>query len=442
MDTLASLVSGLGPLTELEAVGWTLRIAKRVESLHRLGVAHGGISAEAIQCAGPTPRTAGALADVRQSPTVAAYHSPEREGPSGVSTGDDAWAIAVTLYYLLTGSLPFPGGTTAEVRMRLASPPPPLAVFGVDDDELQRLVDRFFHRSLAHRVARVAAMRELLESWSADPALRGLPALDEAPGSGASSDDDDEDDDNAATQMRDVGDIQALIAQARSLNEKASVLPPAPSPGQSTGQSSHAARPTADPRRGTLLGVGSPMQRPVTSGGARPLPVIPPPMSPALPASPPRSLPLPAAPRQPQLTMASMTARPGPPMPPAPPAPPPLVSAAPSVRFEDDEDDGGGATMMLDAGAVDVSAAIEEALKRNAASMAPVVRVEPPANSVDGLLGASIVQSNALAPPAAPAPLATAEPRGLKIALVVGIVLLVIVVAAVAVLYFRMKGLR
>lgn len=98
--------------------------------------------------------------------------------------------------------------------------------------------------------------------------------------------------------------------------------------------------------------------------------------------------------------------------------------------------------MMLDAGAVDVSAAIEEALKRNAASMAPVVRVEPPANSVDGLLGASIAQSNALAPPAAPAPLATAEPRGLKIALVVGIVLLVIVVAAVAVLYFRMKGLR
>ena len=64
------------------------------------------------------------------------------------------------------------------------------------------------------------------------------------------------------------------------------------------------------------------------------------------------------------------------------------------------------------------------------------------ASSVDGLLGASIVQSNALAPPAAPAPLATAEPRGLKIALVVGIVLLVIVVAAVAVLYFRMKGLR
>ena len=184
------------------------------------------------------------------------------------------------------------------------------------------------------------------------------------------------------------------------------------------------------------------MQRPVTSGGARPLPVIPPPMSPALPASPPRSLPLPAAPRQPQLTMASMTARPAAPMPPAPPAPPPLVSAAPSVRFEDDEDDGGGATMMLDAGAVDVSAAIEEALKRNAASMAPVVRVEPPANSVDGLLGASIVQSNALAPPAAPAPLATAEPRGLKIALVVGIVVLVIVVAAVAVLYVRMKGLR
>ncbi len=46
METLAALVERDGPLNELDAVGWVIRLAKRLEELHRLGVAHGGVGDE------------------------------------------------------------------------------------------------------------------------------------------------------------------------------------------------------------------------------------------------------------------------------------------------------------------------------------------------------------------------------------------------------------
>ena len=450
MDTLASTILAIGPFTESEAVGWTLRLAKRVEALHRFGVAHGGISAASIRVSGPTPRSSGSLADVREAPASPGYHSPEREGSSGVSIADDAWAIGVTLYFLLTGALPFSGETSVEVRQRMASPPPPLSVFGVDDDGLQRLIDQFLTRSPAQRVSRVAAMRELLQNWSADSSLAGLPALDEqlAVEGASTSDDDDDDDDNAATQMRDAGEAQALLAQALAKNLLREPVP---------------AR-VVDPRRGTLLGIGVPM--PTAGAGARPLPVIPPPMVPILPPPNARAaLPIPPPNARAALPIPTPMPMPRTPVHQAPPVVP-FAGAAPSPRFEDDQDDqddGVSATLMLDAGALDVSAAIEEALRRNASSevaqkgpsfQAPAVpagvgSVGPSstaASAGDG--GAQLVnpwgQDAALVrgarPDAPPAPLAQedSEGRGLQIALAVGVVLLLVVVLVVAVLYVRL----
>lgn len=417
MDTLASVVAGLGPLTEPEAVGWTIRLCKRLEVLHRLGVAHGGISATAVRIGGPTPRSPGSLADVREAQVLPAYHSPERQGPSGVSTADDAWAVGVTLYFLLTGSLPFPGDSLVEVRQRMGSPPPPLSVFGVDDEALQRLIDRFLARTPAQRVARITVMRELLEAWEGDPSLRDLPALEEVGGGGPV--DHDDDDENAATQMRDVADIQAIMAQMRALNAKQPPVTPGAGP---------------DMRRGTLLGMARP-QVPGPSAPAAPPPAAAPPSAVALPPA--------RAPRQLQPTLRSAG------VPAAAPAP------APAPKFEDDIDDGVGATLMLDAGGVDVSAAIEEALRRNASAGAPMAATRVSGttpsqggpNSIDLALDTSweaagrtsTPPAQPLGPPAQPIG-PSAEGRGLKIALAVGVVLLVIVVTAVAWLYLKTKG--
>ncbi len=502
MQTLASVVSSQGALPERDAAAWTLRLAKRVEALHRLGVSHGGLSAEAVRVSGVAPSSRAVLADVREVPPQSGYRSPERAGLDGVSAADDAWAIGATLFFLLTGTVP-PGGEALRSR---GANLPPLAVFGIDDEGLQRLVDRFLAPMPSERVAKVATIREMLEGWLVDPTDRMLPALEESGGVGERPvyDDDDDDEDNAATQMRDVGDIQALMAQMAM----AGAAPPpqpavAPAPPGPPAAPEPAARPRPDPRRGTLLGFAQVA-----------LPSAPPALDPnprATAPAPTSSLPQPsAAPRAPepsreiQPTMRSLGVPPipssaAPPRGPAvAPPPAPVLRAA----VDDDDDEGGGATLMLDAGPLDLSAAIEDALQRGSAPApvpvpAPAHTVpmpgggatgpaEVPPSAVDQFLSnpwnagpqagprppqvAASHTPNLASPPFAapsfgyppapaamppqgfppapmpPAPMPPASPalntegRALKIALAVGIVLLVIVAAAVVTLYLKRQG--
>jgi len=44
LETLAARIAQSGPLNEIDAVGWTVRLAKRIEVQHVLGTAHGKIS--------------------------------------------------------------------------------------------------------------------------------------------------------------------------------------------------------------------------------------------------------------------------------------------------------------------------------------------------------------------------------------------------------------
>jgi hypothetical protein len=550
VDTLANLVQKGGPLSELEAVGWVIRLAKSVELLHRAGSAHGAISAESVLVEGTAPVSRGTLADVRSAPANPSFHSPERNAGGGAGPADDAWAVAVTLYFLLTGSPPFAGATAAEVRQRIAgSAPAPLAVFGIDDEELQRAVDRFLARSASQRVMRIDALREALETWRNDPTLRTLPALESAAASTADDDDDEEDShDDAATVMRDFSEIQAAIDMAAAKAQATRAGPPAVAPVPRTplpGASSGHAHPGQMPRppmpgppgvapiprtplpgspgvppipRTPLPGSpgiapiprtptpGAPQQRPgvppprpqqSTEMGVGPRGLAPPAAAPANPGGPPadwrratergmfpgQATPLPSQPgARPVATTTPMAAVPFDDDETGGAAtmmfePPAIDFANPRVEapsFGVDDDSTGGATVMLDAGAGDLSNAIEEALKRAppqppAAPPAPSAAPEiPQRDSVDAFLapkagfspsGAGTAATAILPTPVAAeqeppkpvvalppvqmkvTPVAEPEGRGLKIALVIGIVLLVVVVAAVIVLYLRMKGI-
>jgi hypothetical protein len=213
VETLATRISRDGPLNELDAVGWAIRLAKRIEALHALGVAHGAISPECVLTAAVDRTSKAILADLRQTPSRIAYQSPERIAGGTLSPGDDVWAIAATLYEVLTGASAFGGASDAETRQRIANASPaPLAVFDVGDDDLQRVLDDAFQRDRSLRTTNAAAFRRALEEWHPDPAARTLLPLDDE-----DSTNDDEDDDEVRTLMRPAplssAQLNELIAQ-------------------------------------------------------------------------------------------------------------------------------------------------------------------------------------------------------------------------------------
>jgi hypothetical protein len=462
VETLAARVRRSGPINELDAVGWAIRLAKRVEDLHRLGVAHGGISAECIVTA-DVPRSArGVLVDVRSSPTLSAYHSPERHAGRGVSLEDDTWAVAVTLYFMLTGTLPFGGESAEQVRERLATTaPPPLAVFDVGDDELQRVLDEFLARNPAERAARIELLREALVGWHPDPEIGALPRLEDvddsmseaparfAPPGPTEAEQDEED--YAATVMRDFSDVQrevdAMIAEkrAQAAARAAPVAPavaaaPAPMPRQRA--ATFVGGFHAPQVQGAAVPAGAPVQRaPVQlsppdppAQGIQPTPPVvpagpglrpparpparrappppmrapPPPMRAPLAPGPPGGVPpanappaTPTASAPPAAPVASAPpAAPVASAPPAAPAAAPAAAATPAAAFDfgADEDEEGGATVVMPE-AQDLSAAIEEALSHQRAK-APLPAAGAPAAPLPGsAASAAAPPGPALGPP-------------------------------------------
>lgn len=180
MKTLADRIARDGPVNELDAVGWAIRLAKRLEALHALGVAHGSVSPACIVSHGVERTSKGYLADVQFTTGMPAFQSPERIVGGDLSPADDTWAVAATLYTALTGKAPFEGANEAEIRQKIiAAAPAPLAVYDVGDDDLQHIIDLAFAREIRQRTTTVNALRHALEEWHPDPTVGALYPLDD-----------------------------------------------------------------------------------------------------------------------------------------------------------------------------------------------------------------------------------------------------------------------
>lgn len=443
METLAELVLRDGPLNELDAVGWAIRLAKRVDQLHKLGVAHGGISAACVNLDGPSRNAPGQLADVRAAATMPGYHSPERHGGHGISPADDTWALAITLYFALTGSVPFAGETTEEIRHRITTTAAaPLAVFDVGDDDLQRILDSFLAKNIGQRVVTADRFYGALQQWHPDPQVGQLPPLEEEDGD-TLSDDDDEEEEDVATVMRDFSEVQAHLDALRAQGKAPGLVDP-------TG--GEPARRLDDPfaqAAGVPAAGGYPPQQAPAAGG----PGRPPP------------------PRRKQSTSVGGFNAPAPPparakqdtpmggFGPSPGGagvihqPPPTTG--PAFDIDDEDSDQNAATVMLDADAPDLSAAIEEALAQKKASRsappgwpaAPATAAAPSpvrGDSVEALLQGGYPAAPApprSQPRAAPMEAPVKEGSSLGTLLIVAVIVLVLVIAAVAVLYLRQRGI-
>jgi hypothetical protein len=337
VETLAERIARDGPVSELDAIGWAIRLAKRLEALHTLGVSHGSVSPACVIAAGQDRNARAYLADVQHTTTSPAYHSPERILGGDISGADDVWALCATLYALLTGQSPFAGQNDAEIRQKiLAASPPPLAVFDVGDDDLQHILDRAFARELGQRTASISAFRHALEDWHPDRGVANLPPLEDEDSTNDDDDgartmlvreagaylaqagigaapaaadpsvpkvnEDDDDDDNVRTMMRQLpkDDLASIIARASAAQAASGqpVAAPAPPPVQPAGPPRPAPFPRPGPPRPSGPG-GQPPGYPQA-----PRPPLPPPHHPGpaggLQASAPQPGPAPRPPVAPQ----------------------------------------------------------------------------------------------------------------------------------------------
>jgi hypothetical protein len=164
------------PLTPHDAMGWVLRVARGLDPLHELDVAHGRVTAESIVCEAPGCAARGLLLDADEVTRDYNYYSAVRCKLSGASPEDDVWALGVLLYHCLTGAFPFPGEHRRAVQERIEwRKPSPIAVYNVAHPRLQALLDRLLLRGAGPKVV---TLQELIDSiLSIDPSLDDLPAL-------------------------------------------------------------------------------------------------------------------------------------------------------------------------------------------------------------------------------------------------------------------------
>ena len=172
-----------GPQGWHDVASTGVRLAGALESAHRAGLAHGGITPQSVRLSPfGEPQLGGFLAAIGpggQAPgndfARVAYQSPERMEGAGPSIPDDVYALSAVLVTLLTGATPFlsPNDTSIiPVVKRVASEPPPdLAARGVPEQ-----VARVLQRGMAKRPEeRFSSVEELGRALQQAQVALGVP---------------------------------------------------------------------------------------------------------------------------------------------------------------------------------------------------------------------------------------------------------------------------
>jgi hypothetical protein len=219
VETLAERIAREGPVNELDAVGWIVRLAKKLESMHARGLYHGAVCPEAMKTASASRLSLGMLVPTGAVRNRLEFRSPERLVTETMSAEDDTWGTAATLYALITGSSPFSAGDEDSIRQKIRSGTfGALSTFDVGDDDLQNIIEAALNPTMAQRTSSLAAFRTALEGWHPDAKVRELPPMvDEQP---------EDDDDDARTVMRPVSAADAVRTLMQQREQAAAARAP------------------------------------------------------------------------------------------------------------------------------------------------------------------------------------------------------------------------
>ncbi|MDX6532426.1 MAG: eukaryotic-like serine/threonine-protein kinase [Gaiellales bacterium] len=133
--TLKEEINARSPLPEAEAVGYAQQVLQALEFAHRRGVIHRDIKPHNMMATpdGLVKVTDFGIAratnqvemtEVGSIVGTAQYLSPEQARGQSVGPQSDIYSLGVVLYEMLTGEVPFAGGSAVEIAMKQVNDPP------------------------------------------------------------------------------------------------------------------------------------------------------------------------------------------------------------------------------------------------------------------------------------------------------------------------------
>jgi serine/threonine protein kinase len=182
---LRQLVRRQGPLTMQQAAKVIVQAALGLEYAHQRGLIHRDVKPGNILV---TPDGVAKVSDLGLSGFVhdaendpragkivgtADYLSPEQiKNPATITSVSDVYSLGCTLYYAISGKVPFPGGTTRDkARRHCEETPWHPRRFNVEvSEEFVEVMADMMEKQPEHRIQTAAEVAARLEPWAREAA--------------------------------------------------------------------------------------------------------------------------------------------------------------------------------------------------------------------------------------------------------------------------------
>ena len=194
---LSKILADSGPLTVPRAARLMAEVASGLEHAHNQGLIHRDLKPSNIMI---TPNDCAKVLDLGlalmqgeeaeenviggQGYIVGTmdYIAPEQTtDAAGVDGRADIYSLGCTLYFALTGQLPFPGGSSRDkVRRHRSETPTPLGQLAPSlPSGFVQFVERMMAKDPAHRPQSAVAVEEELRSWATEDTVLPLDRHDD-----------------------------------------------------------------------------------------------------------------------------------------------------------------------------------------------------------------------------------------------------------------------